>query len=325
MKPARLHTPVMLAECVQALRPALQARESVYVDATLGMGGHASAVLSAVPTTRLIGIDRDADALELARARLTEDGHEGRFHLVHATYDEMAQALTDAGVEKADGILMDLGLSSYQIDTRERGFSYSADAPLDMRMDASAHTPTAAELLNTLPHGQLARILSTFGEERYASAIASAVVRMRTTEPFERSHQLVQAIESAIPAKAKYAASHPAKRTFQALRIAVNEELSILDDALNAAMSVLHVGGRLVVESYHSLEDRMVKTAFAKASSSSAPPGLPVELEQFAPRFTLVTRGALQASAREIEANPRAASVRVRVLERVRPTENNES
>lgn len=321
MDASALHAPVMLDECVELLAPALENDPSVYVDCTLGMAGHACAVLARFPQAHLVGIDRDAQAMELARTRLVNAGFEGRFTLVHTTYDQIGGALAQSGIDRADGILMDLGLSSFQIDTRERGFSYSADAPLDMRMNADSDGPTAADILNREGHGTLARILATYGEERYAKNIARTIVNMRNEQPFERSQQLVNAIERSIPAKARYSGSHPAKRTFQALRIAVNEELEILDTALGAAMGVLNVGGRLVIESYHSLEDRMVKNAFQAASASKAPAGLPVELEQFKPNFSLVTRGALKAGPDETAQNSRAASVRLRAIERTSTTE----
>lgn len=318
MDASSLHAPVMLHECLDLLAPALSRPDAIYVDCTLGMAGHASAVLERFGTAHLVGIDRDADALELARTRLRDAGYVGRFTLVNTTYDHMDEALAEAGYEHADGILMDLGLSSFQIDTRERGFSYSSDAPLDMRMNAHGDGPTAADLLRTLDAGELALIFATYGEERFAKSIARTIVKERDSTPFERSTQLVEAIERSIPAKARYSGSHPAKRTFQALRIAVNEELEILQDALEVATDRLAEGGRLVIESYHSLEDRMVKTAFAKASSSMAPAGLPVELDEHRAHFARVTRGALTAPEAETARNPRAASVRLRALERIR-------
>lgn len=317
MDASSLHAPVMLHECLDLLAPALSRPDAIYVDCTLGMAGHASAVLERFETAHLVGIDRDADALELAKTRLRDAGHEGRFTLVHTTYDHIDEALATAGYNHADGILMDLGLSSFQIDTRERGFSYSTDAPLDMRMNAHSDGPTAADLLRTLELGELARIFALYGEERFAKSIARTIVKERETTPFERSTHLVDAIERSIPAKARHLGSHPAKRSFQALRIAVNEELDILEDALEVAMDCLADGGRLVVESYHSLEDRMVKTAFAAATRSKTPAGLPVELEEHRPHFSPLTRGALKAPETEIARNSRAASVRLRALERI--------
>ncbi len=313
------HLPVLLQDCVDLLTPALQHDGAIYVDATLGMAGHATAVLNAVPAARLIGIDRDAAALELARDRLTRAGHGDRITLVHATYDEIPEVLADLGLPAADAIMMDLGLSSFQIDTVERGFSYSHDAPLDMRMDPDSDGPTAADLLRDLSEEDLARLLHRLGDERHARRIARAVVTRRAQEPLERSGQLVELIDRAVPAAARATGGHSAKRTFQALRIAVNEELEILSRALEGALDSVALGGRIVVESYHSGEDRLVKSAFTRRTRSTAPPGLPVELEEHRPAFTEVIRGAQKADETERDTNPRAASVRLRALERIRP------
>lgn len=321
MDASQLHAPVMCEECLELLRPALEREESTYVDCTLGMAGHACAVLDAFPHAHLVGIDRDRAALGLARERLTSEGFEGRFTLVHTTYDRVADALAHAGRDRADGILMDLGLSSFQIDTRERGFAYSADAPLDMRMNPDGDALTAADILNTWSEQDIANVLYRYGEEKFSRRIARTIVKERASEPFERSPQLVSAIEKSIPAKSRHSGGHPAKRTFQALRIAVNEELDILHGALDNALAALAPGGRLVIESYHSLEDRMVKEAFTAASSSKTPEGLPVDLAQFAPDFSLVKRGAMKAPASEQETNPRSASVRLRAIERITPPE----
>ena len=240
---------------------------------------------------------------------------------MHTTYDGIVEALAEAGREKADGILMDLGLSSFQIDTRERGFAYSVDAPLDMRMNPDGDSLTAADILNTWSEQDIANILYRYGEEKFSRRIARTIVQERASEAFERSPQLVSAIERSLPAKSLHSGGHPAKRTFQALRIAVNEELDILRDALDNALGALALGGRLVIESYHSLEDRMVKEAFVAASTSKTPAGLPVDLAEFAPNFSLVKRGAMKAPAREQETNPRSASVRLRAIERTTPPE----
>ncbi|QEU11443.1 16S rRNA (cytosine(1402)-N(4))-methyltransferase RsmH [Dermabacter vaginalis] len=321
MDASQLHAPVMREECLELLRPALERANSTYVDCTLGMAGHACAVLEAFPNTHLVGIDRDAAALGLARERLIQEGFDGRFTLVHTTYDGIVDALAEAGREKADGILMDLGLSSFQIDTRERGFAYSVDAPLDMRMNPDGDSLTAADILNTWSEQDIANILYRYGEEKFSRRIARTIVQERASELFERSPQLVSAIERSLPAKSLHSGGHPAKRTFQALRIAVNEELDILRDALDSALGALALGGRLVIESYHSLEDRMVKEAFVAASTSKTPAGLPVDLAEFAPNFSLVKRGAMKAPAREQETNPRSASVRLRAIERTTPPE----
>lgn len=315
------HLPVLLDTCVDLLAPALQHPGAIHVDATLGMGGHALAVLEAAPEAHLIGIDRDPQALELARERIDRAGHAERATLVHATYDEIPAVLADLGIEAVDGVIMDLGLSSFQIDTPERGFSYVADAPLDMRMDTSSQGPTAADLLATLPEAEISRILHVYGDERFARRIARRVVERRDARPLLRSGDLVELVEQAIPAAARATGGHPAKRSFQALRIAVNEELEILTRALDGALDTLSLHGRIVVESYHSGEDRIVKSAFGRRTRSSAPVGFPVELEEHRPTFTPLVRGALQADPEERERNPRAASVRLRALTRTRTAE----
>lgn len=313
------HVPVLLQTCVDLLRPALERPGAIYVDATLGMAGHACAVLAAAPEAHLVGIDRDAQALELARERLERAGHGDRIELVHATYDQIPEVLDELGLPAADAVMMDLGLSSFQIDTAERGFSYSGDAPLDMRMDPSSGTTTAADLLATASESELARILHEYGDERFARRIARRIVAQREQELLLRSSQLVTLIESAIPAASRASGGHPAKRTFQALRIAVNEELEILARALEGALDRVAVGGRIVTESYHSGEDRLVKSAFGRRTRSSAPAGLPVELEQHRPTFTALTRGALRADEGEQSMNPRSAPVRLRAVQRTRP------
>ncbi|GAA1488519.1 16S rRNA (cytosine(1402)-N(4))-methyltransferase RsmH [Brachybacterium sacelli] len=312
------HLPVLLTTSVELLVPALQEPDSIYVDATLGMGGHATAVLRAAPQAHLVGIDRDPQALELARQRLDREGVGDRATLVHATYDEIPEVLEDLDLPGAHAVMMDLGLSSFQIDTSDRGFSYAVDAPLDMRMDSASDGPTAADLLRDLPESEIARILHDLGDERFARRIARRIVEQRATAPLERSGDLVALLDRAIPAASKASGGHPAKRTFQALRIAVNEELEILASAIESALDCLHVGGRIVVESYHSGEDRLVKTAFTRRTRSSAPPGLPVELEEHRPTFTPLVRGALQADEAERGSNSRAASVRLRALTRTR-------
>ncbi|MGP9537870.1 16S rRNA (cytosine(1402)-N(4))-methyltransferase RsmH [Brachybacterium sp. AOP43-C2-M15] len=315
------HVPVLLDTSVQLLLPALQEPGSIYVDATLGMGGHAAAVLEAAPRARLVGIDRDPEALALARQRLDRAGVGERATLVHSTYDRIPEVLEDLGLPGAHAVMMDLGLSSFQIDTADRGFSYSVDAPLDMRMDTASDGPTAADLLRDLPEAEIARILRDLGDERFAKRIARRIVEHRQGAPLTRSGELVELLDRAIPAASKASGGHPAKRTFQALRIAVNEELEILASAIESALDSLLVDGRIVVESYHSGEDRLVKTAFTRRTRSSAPPGLPVELEEHKPSFTPLVRGALQADDTERGTNSRAASVRLRALTRTRPAE----
>lgn len=315
------HVPVLLSDSVDLLVPALRHPGAVYVDATLGMAGHATAVLGAAPEAHLVGIDRDPLALELARERLVRAGHGERISLVHATYDEIPDVLADLDLPGADAVMMDLGLSSFQIDTAQRGFSYVADAPLDMRMDASSDGPTAADLLRELPEAEIARILHEYGDERFSRRIARRIVEQRQVAPLTRSGELVELLDRAVPAASKASGGHPAKRTFQALRIAVNDELRILATALEGALDVVRQDGRIVVESYHSGEDRLVKTAFARRTRSSAPAGLPVELEEHKPTFAPLLRGALQADEEERAMNPRAASVRLRALTRTRTVE----
>ncbi len=309
------HVPVLLDRVVALVAPALDHPGSVLVDATLGLGGHAEAVLERCPSARVIGVDRDQHALDLAGARLAEYGE--RITLVHAVYDEIPEVLADLGLASVDGVLFDLGVSSMQLDVRERGFAYAEDAPLDMRMDDSTG-PTAADVLNHYSEQDLARLLRNWGEERFARQIARAVVRARATVPFDRSARLVDLIRDTIPAPARRTGGHPAKRTFQALRIEVNDELGVLRRAIPGAIDVIGVGGRVVVMSYHSLEDRLVKQTFAARTRSTVPPDLPVVPEGYEPALRLVTRGSERASPAEIEANPRAASVRLRAVERVR-------
>jgi 16S rRNA (cytosine1402-N4)-methyltransferase len=290
----RIHTPVMLERCVELLAPALQHDGAILVDATLGMGGHSEAFLERLPHIRLVGLDRDTDALRIAGERLARFGD--RVTLVHTVYDAIG-----THAEGASGILFDLGVSSLQLDEAERGFAYAKDAPLDMRMDQSSGV-TAAEVLATYSEGQLRRIFERYGEEKLAGRYARAIVQARQTAPLERSGRLVEVLQAATPA-AVARAGHPAKRVFQALRI---------------EMDALVLGGRIVVMSYQSLEDRLVKQAFAAASASTAPAGLPVELPEHAPRFKTLTKGAELADEEERAANPRAIPVRLRAAERVR-------
>jgi 16S rRNA (cytosine1402-N4)-methyltransferase len=308
------HVPVLLDRVLELFAPALADRPAVLVDATLGLGGHSDALLRAHPQLTLVGLDRDPQAIELSRQRLAEHGD--RVHLVQAVYDQIPQALDDLGVSEVDGILFDLGVSSLQLDAEERGFAYSKDAPLDMRMSVGTGQ-TAADVLNTYPPADLARILRDYGEERFAKKIAGAVVREREREPFTTSGRFVQLLYDVVPAATRRTGGHPAKRTFQALRIEVNSELDALRKALPAALSALAVGGRIVVESYQSLEDRMVKRALAELATSTTPPGLPVELPGHGPEVKLLTRGAEVANEQETEDNPRAASVRLRAAERI--------
>ncbi len=313
------HVPVLLNRCVELLTPALTRSNldgtgAVLVDATLGAGGHAERFLAGLPGLRLIGLDRDPDALAIAGDRLAP--FSDRLTLVRTRYDGLTGALSDAGVDEVDGVLFDLGVSSMQLDRAERGFSYSADAPLDMRMDPDAAL-TAAEVLNTFDEKALARALREYGEERFAGRIAAQIVRRRARSPFSTTGELVELLYEAIPAPARRTGGHPAKRTFQALRIVVNAELDSLRDALPAALSALAAKGRIVVMAYQSLEDRIVKSQFAAVTASRTPPGLPVELPGHGPEFVALTRGAERAGPEEIDRNPRSAPVRLRALEKV--------
>lgn len=310
------HVPVLLERTVQLLAPSLDHPGAIMVDATLGLGGHTRAVLEACPQARVIGIDRDPAALEGARERLGPLAE--RVTFVHTVYDQVGVALADLGFKRVDALLFDLGVSSLQLDQRERGFSYASDAPLDMRMDPTTGR-TAADVLAEADENEIARILRDYGEERFARRIARAVVAQRLIRPVTTSAELVALIRECIPAAARRTGGHPAKRTFQALRIEVNQELAVLRRALPQAVRATAVGGRLVVMSYHSLEDRMVKRELARhLGPDDLPPGLPVIPEHVKPQLRLLTRGAEKAPQDEIVLNPRARSVRLRAAERVR-------
>ncbi len=312
---ASRHVPVMLTEVLDLLAPALATEGAVHVDGTLGMGGHAEAVLEAHPDVRLVGIDRDPQALELAGERLARFGE--RATLVHAVNDEIGDVLDDLGLDAVTSAFFDLGVSSLQLDETERGFAYAHDAPLDMRMDPTVGM-TAAEVLNTYEARELSRVLSEYGEERFARKIAREIVREREAAPFVTSGRLVELLRRTIPMAAQRGGGHPAKRTFQALRIEVNEELAGWSRALPAALSRIAVGGRIAVLSFHSLEDRITKRGLAAGATSMSPPDLPVELPEHAPELRLLTRGASTPSGSELETNTRSASVRLRAAERIR-------
>ena len=308
------HVPVLLDRVVDLLAPALHDTGSVVVDATIGLGGHAEALLRRCPQVRLIGLDRDPEALECARERLAPFGDRGV--VVHAVYDELPAVLHELAIAHVQGVLFDLGVSSLQLDKPARGFAYSHDSPLDMRMDPTGG-PTAADVLNTYAAADLARVLRDYGDERFARRIAAAVVRERQRTPLTTSAQLVELLRHTIPAASRRTGGHPAKRTFQALRIEVNAELAALERALPAAVDALEVGGRIVVLSYHSLEDRLVKRTLTARATSAAPPDLP-ELPEHRPQLRLLTRGSESPMPAEIDANPRAASARLRAAERIR-------
>ncbi|MGW9629965.1 16S rRNA (cytosine(1402)-N(4))-methyltransferase RsmH [Agromyces sp. NPDC055520] len=310
----RIHTPVMLERTLELLAPALEADGAVMVDATLGMGGHTAAFLERFPKLTVIGLDRDTDALGIARERLAKFGDRARF--VHTVYDGIVEAVRGEGFREVQGVLFDLGVSSLQLDRAERGFAYSKDAPLDMRMDVTSGR-TAADVIAEESEDELRRIFLDYGEEKLAARYARAIVRARAEAPITRSAELVAVIQAATPV-AVQRQGHPAKRVFQALRIEVNEELSVLERAMPAALETIAVGGRIVVLAYQSLEDRIVKRSLAAASSSTAPAGLPMELPEHRPEFKLLVRGAELASEDEQAENPRAKPVRLRAAERVR-------
>jgi 16S rRNA (cytosine1402-N4)-methyltransferase len=313
---APAHVPVLLDRVVALVAPPLQRPGSVLVDATLGLGGHTEAILTRCPEAHVVGVDRDPHALELAGRRL--EPFAARTTLVHAVYDEIPRVLGELGIDAVDGVLFDLGVSSMQLDVRERGFAYAEDAPLDMRMDDTTGR-TAADVLNEYDVDELSRILRDYGEERFARAIARAIVRERDRAPFDRSARLVDLIRATIPAPARRTGGHPGKRTFQALRIEVNDELGVRRRAVPPALDRVGVGGGVVVMSYHSLEDRLVKQALTAVTRSRAPEDLPVVPAGYEPEFTLLTRGAEKAGPDEITENPRAASVRLRAAARTLP------
>ncbi len=318
------HVPVMRGRVTELLAPALRAggQKAILVDGTLGAGGHTEHLLQSFPQLRVIGVDRDAASLQAASERLAPCGD--RFTALHCRFDGVVKEIVDSThpvCQEAvslglSGALFDLGVSSMQLDQLERGFAYRADAPLDMRMDTTQEL-TAAQVLNTYSHGQLAHILKVYGDERFAGKIATAIVKEREREPFENSGRLVELLYAVIPAAARRTGGHPAKRTFQALRIEVNGELEALDRVIPSITGALAPGGRAVFMSYQSLEDRLVKQHFADLTTSRTPSGLPMELPGYEPQFKLVTKGAEKASVQEIESNPRAASVRVRAIEKL--------
>jgi 16S rRNA (cytosine1402-N4)-methyltransferase len=309
------HISVMRDTCVDLLTPAINKSETpVVVDATLGLGGHSEALLESNPNLVLIGIDRDLDAIVKAKNRLAK--FENRAKLNHAIFDEITDVVNSFGFEKVDGILFDLGVSSMQLDQSDRGFSYSQDAPLDMRMDRSTGI-TASEIINTYAPGELVRILRTYGEEKFATRIVENIVKERAKAPLNSTAQLATLVKESIPSATRRTGGNPAKRTFQALRIETNDELGAVNRAIPQALELLKVGGRLVVMSFQSLEDRIVKEIFAQATTSGTPRDLPIDLPEFAAKFALVVRGSVLPSEAEIAANSRAQSVRLRAIERL--------
>lgn len=309
-----MHISVALDRCIELLTPAINKSSSpVFVDATLGLGGHSFEMLNRFPNLTLIGIDRDTSAIAKASERLSE--FSSRVNIAHSVFDQFENVVKSFGFQKIDAALFDLGVSSMQLDVAERGFSYSQDAPLDMRMDQTQGI-TAEEIVNTWSHGDIARILRVYGEEKFAPRIADFILREREIAPIKSTAALSALVKNAIPAAARRTGGNPSKRTFQALRIAVNNELEVIENALPQALDLLNVGGRLVVLSFQSLEDRIVKEAFAQVTQSTSPRDLPIELPGHEAKFKLIAKGEA-ASDLEISENSRAQSVRIRAVERV--------
>lgn len=308
------HTPVFLERTIELLAPALERPGAVMVDGTLGLGGHAEAILERFPGLLYVGLDRDQHALAISAERLARFGD--RVTLVHSVYDRIGEVLEELDIRGIAGALFDLGVSSMQLDRVERGFSYSQDAPLDMRMDDTAEL-TAERVLAEYPESELRRIFYQYGDEKLAPRYAKRIVERRALSPLTSSGELVALIDTATPAAQKRA-GHSAKRVFQALRIEVNQELASLERAIPAALDALEVGGRIVVLAYQSLEDRIVKRELASRSTSTAPRGLPVELPEHAPTFKLLVRGAELAGDDERARNPRSIPVRLRAAEKLR-------
>jgi len=311
----QLHVPVALDRCIALLTPSIEAVPNpVVVDATLGMGGHTHELLRRFPQLQVIGLDRDLSAIEIATKNLAE--FSSRLTIVHAVYDQISDVLGDLNIPSVDGVLFDLGVSSMQLDFAERGFAYSQEAPLDMRMDQSSGL-SAQEVLDTYSRQDLVRVIRTYGEEKFATKIVDNIIAAREAGTLRTTTDLATIVKESIPAPARRTGGNPAKRTFQALRIEVNNELSVLERALPAATERLAVGGRVVVMAYQSLEDKIVKRYFTEITASRSPLGLPIDLPNSAADFSLVIRGSEGASAAEIEANPRAASMRLRAVERL--------
>lgn len=308
------HVPVLQQRCLDLLAPAIGVENAILVDATLGLGGHAESALTEFPNLRVIGIDRDPEALELSKTRLSRFAP--RIDFVLAVYDEISEVLADLNIEQVHGVLFDLGVSSMQLDKDDRGFTYSRNAPLDMRMNGTVGQ-TAADVVNTYDYANLARILREYGEERFASRVANAIIRERQIKPFTTSDQLVTVVRDAIPAATRRTGGNPAKRTFQALRIEVNDELAVLERAIPAALDCLALDGRIVVLSYQSLEDRIVKKALRVGTMSTTPVDMPFVPDSDKPWLKVLTRGSEPASDSEIAQNSRATSVRLRAAQRI--------
>ncbi|CAB4917060.1 unannotated protein [freshwater metagenome] len=309
------HVSVMRDQCIDLLSPAITSHANpVVIDATLGLGGHTEALLNKFPELIVIGIDRDTQAIEIATERLSRFGQ--RFISHHSIFDRISEVATDHGYSHVQGILFDLGVSSLQLDQSDRGFSYAHDAPLDMRMDKS-QGKSAADIVNSYSPGDLVRILRTYGEEKFATRIVESIVKEREKAPLNSTSHLATLVKNAIPAATRRTGGNPAKRTFQALRIETNDELGAITRAIPQALNLLDVHARLVVMSFQSLEDRIVKNFFQEATTSGTPQGLPVEIAELAAKFALVFNGSQSPSDQEVQENSRAASVRLRAIERV--------
>jgi 16S rRNA (cytosine1402-N4)-methyltransferase len=310
-----LHTPVALDRCIALLSPAIESNANpIIIDATLGMGGHSKALLLKYPNLKIIALDRDLSAIKVATDNLSDVID--RIEIVHAVYDELSAVLAKLGIEKVDGILFDLGVSSMQLDQADRGFAYSQEAPLDMRMDQSSGL-SALDILNTYSYGELVRVIRNFGEEKFATKIADNIIKARAAGTLSTTKDLAEIVKNSIPAPARRTGGNPAKRTFQALRIEVNQELSVLERAMPQAIEAIRVGGRLVVMAYQSLQDKIVKKAFSQVTESHSPLGLPFDLPNSAASYKLIISGSEGASEEEIAINARAQSMRLRALERV--------
>ncbi|KGA19259.1 hypothetical protein GM50_5910 [freshwater metagenome] len=309
------HVSVMRDECIELLSPAISAHANpVVIDATLGLGGHTEALLNKFPQLVVIGIDRDTQAIEIATERLSRFGQ--RFISHRSIFDRISDVAKEHGYSHVQGILFDLGVSSLQLDNGDRGFSYAHDASLDMRMDKS-QAKTAADIVNTYSPSELVRILRTYGEEKFATRIVESIVKEREKAPLNSTSHLATLVKNAIPAATRRTGGNPAKRTFQALRIETNDELGAITRAIPQALELLDIHARLVVMSFQSLEDRIVKNFFQEATTSGTPQGLPVEIAELAAKFALVFNGSQSPSEAEVEENSRAASVRLRAIERV--------
>jgi 16S rRNA (cytosine1402-N4)-methyltransferase len=318
-KENKQHVPVALERCIELLTPAIEFSLSNYpksyvIDATLGLGGHTRALLAKFPSLIVIGIDRDQSAIAIARENVAP--YSDRLAIAHTTYDQIESILHQRGIDKVSGVLFDLGVSSMQLDDGERGFAYSFDAPLDMRMDRSS-SMTAYQILHTYDRNSLIQILRNYGEEKFAPRIVDNIIEARNVGHLNTTKDLADLVKNSIPAPARRTGGNPAKRTFQALRIEVNQELSILERAIPAALDALEIHGRLVVMAYQSLEDKIVKSAFAAITESKTPRGLPIELPNSAAKYALVMRGSIAADDAEIAINPRARSMRLRAVERL--------